>query len=191
MERIVVRCDAVATRPSGPSSRILERQVDRLTVGVKKTLGVGVKQVWQSLEGEVAVGLVHSPESGLALVGSSKSERTMRPPPSVWPRQTASQQGVPAMFASRRAMPKLFPGRRAAATTGSLSRISAAAHTSFCARTSTRCLPSPRPRTKDRRRRWPPIRSTSTSSTRRGLRAATRPSRGTSTRSGSRSGGCR
>jgi hypothetical protein len=47
----------------------LERQVDRLTAGVKRTLGVGVKQVWNSLEGEAAVGLIHSPESGLALVG--------------------------------------------------------------------------------------------------------------------------
>lgn len=47
----------------------LERQVDRLTAGVKRTLGVGVKQVWLSLQGEVALGLVHSPESGLALVG--------------------------------------------------------------------------------------------------------------------------
>jgi hypothetical protein len=47
----------------------LDRQVDRLTAGVKRTIGVGVKQVWLSLEGEVAVGLVHSRESGLSLIG--------------------------------------------------------------------------------------------------------------------------
>ena len=47
----------------------LDRQVDRLTAGVKRTLGVGVKQVWNSLDGEVAVGLVHAHDTGLALVG--------------------------------------------------------------------------------------------------------------------------
>lgn len=47
----------------------VERQVDRYTAGIKRTLGVGVKQVWIALEGEIAVGLVHSPESGLAFVG--------------------------------------------------------------------------------------------------------------------------
>jgi|HubBroStandDraft_6_1064221.scaffolds.fasta_scaffold10402_6 hypothetical protein len=53
----------------GPFFADFERQVDRLTAGVKRTLGVGVKQVWLALEGEVAVGLVHSPESGVAFVG--------------------------------------------------------------------------------------------------------------------------
>jgi hypothetical protein len=53
----------------GPFFADLERQADRLTAGVKRTLGVGVKQIWLALEGELAVALVHSPESGLAFVG--------------------------------------------------------------------------------------------------------------------------
>jgi hypothetical protein len=47
----------------------LERQADRLAGGVKRTLGVGVKQLWLALDGELAVALVHTPESGLAFVG--------------------------------------------------------------------------------------------------------------------------
>ena len=47
----------------------LERQTDRMAAGVKRTLGVSVKQVWMSLQGEVAVALVHAPDSGLAFVG--------------------------------------------------------------------------------------------------------------------------
>jgi hypothetical protein len=53
----------------GPFFADLERQADRLTAGVKRTLGVGVKQIWLALDGELAVALVHSPESGLAFVG--------------------------------------------------------------------------------------------------------------------------
>jgi hypothetical protein len=46
----------------------LERQADRLAVGVKTTLGVGVRQLWLSLEGEVGLALIHSPEAGFAFV---------------------------------------------------------------------------------------------------------------------------
>jgi hypothetical protein len=53
----------------GPFFADLEHQANRLTAGVKRTLGIGVKQLWLSLEGEIAVALVHSPESGLAFVG--------------------------------------------------------------------------------------------------------------------------
>ena len=53
----------------GPFFADLERQADRWTSGVKRTLGVGVKQIWLALDGELAVALVHSPESGLGFVG--------------------------------------------------------------------------------------------------------------------------
>jgi hypothetical protein len=54
----------------------LERQVDRLAIGVKTTLGVGVKELWLSTEGEVGLAVVHSPESGFAFVGVGELAKT-------------------------------------------------------------------------------------------------------------------
>jgi hypothetical protein len=47
----------------------LERQLDERTAQMKRATGVGVKELWLSLQGEVGVALVHSPENGFAVVG--------------------------------------------------------------------------------------------------------------------------
>jgi hypothetical protein len=47
----------------------LERQVNDRTARLKQATGVGLKEVWMSLRGEVGVALVHSPQNGFAVVG--------------------------------------------------------------------------------------------------------------------------
>jgi hypothetical protein len=47
----------------------LERQLDARTARIKRATGLGVKELWLSLKGEVAVALVHSHDNGFAVVG--------------------------------------------------------------------------------------------------------------------------
>ena len=109
----------------------VERQANRLTAGVKRTLGVGVKQVWLSLEGEVAVALVHSAESGLAFVGVVEVAPDN---PSAARRIAALDAaliiGGGATCGSKRAIWTLFPGVWGAGLIKRRSPISIAAHIS-------------------------------------------------------------
>ncbi|HET6324064.1 MAG TPA: hypothetical protein VFG04_05145, partial [Planctomycetaceae bacterium] len=47
----------------------LERQLDERTAWIKRATGLGVKDLWLSLKGEVAVAVVHSADNGFAVVG--------------------------------------------------------------------------------------------------------------------------
>jgi hypothetical protein len=47
----------------------LERQLDARTAWIRRATGLGVKEMWLSLNGELAVAVVHSQDNGFAVVG--------------------------------------------------------------------------------------------------------------------------
>ncbi len=53
----------------GPFVADLERQLDERTGWIKRATGLGLKDLWLSLKGEVAVAAVHSTDNGFAVVG--------------------------------------------------------------------------------------------------------------------------